>query len=541
MGKGGHKRDKRDLKERCHCKKTETRHCRDITEEQRGNIFHEMWDILSWPQKRVKVRELVDKRPVKQKTKNDDSRRKWSFFYFLKVDGVRKPVCKDMFLHTVGLREWTVRNWVCEETLEKVLGEPHRQSKHYTRADEDRQFLRSEFLEKLPKLPSHYCRSTSTRLYLEPVITTKNQLYQLYTEKCKQEGRKPLSMRILCEELDKMNISIFHPRKDQCDTCVAHDAGNISDTEYEKHRSDVEDARHEKETDKEDVLSENPEKTLLITMDLQAVLMAPRLLASALYYKTKLCVHNFTIYNVKSRDVVCYVWHEGEGGLTASEFASCIIDYLSDNMQYEKYIIYSDGCTYQNRNVILSNALSQFARKHNKTVEQKILVRGHTQMEVDSVHSRIEVKIKQRQAIYCPADYVAIMESARKASPGRNVNPYRVKYLSHEFFKDYTQVKTYSSIRPGKRVGDPTVTDVHALKYEGDKIQYKVMFRDDWTDLPQPRRVSRQGVSDEDVTPPQLYGSSLKITDSKYRHLQELKTVIPADYHAFYDRLQTNT
>ena len=149
-------------------------------------------------------------------------------------------------------------------------------------------------------------------------------------------------------------------------------------------------------------------------------------------------------------------------------------------------------------------------------------------MEVESVHSRIEEKIKQQAAIYCPADYLTIIESARKA------NPYRVKYLSHEFFKDYTQDKTYSSIRPGKRVGDPTVTDVHALKYTGDEIKYKLMFSDDWKDLPRPRRVSRQGMTDEDVIPPNLYESS-------HRHLQELKAVIPADYHAFYDKLQTNT
>ena len=257
-----------NCKKDVNARKPKTRHCRDITEEQRRSIFHEMWDVLNWRQKRVKVREQVDKRPVKQKTKIGASRRNWSLFYFLKVDGVRKPVCKSMFLHTVGLREWTVRNWVCEEDVEKVLGEPQRQSKHYTRSDEDRHFLRTEFLEKLPKLPSHYCRSTSSRLYLEPIITSKSQLHQLYTDKCKQEGRKPLSKNILCEELEKMNISIFHPRKDQCDTCVSHDVGNIDDTEYENHRSDVAEARNEKEKDKENVISEEEENTLMITMDL---------------------------------------------------------------------------------------------------------------------------------------------------------------------------------------------------------------------------------------------------------------------------------
>ena len=75
-------------------------------------------------------------------------------------------------------------------------------------------------------------------------------------------------------------------------------------------------------------------------MDLQSVLKTLPLLASALYHKTKLCVHYFTIYNVRSCEVICYVWHKGEGagGLTASEFASCIIDYLTKNLQCKNYI-----------------------------------------------------------------------------------------------------------------------------------------------------------------------------------------------------------
>ena len=51
--------------------------------------------------------------------------------------------------------------------------------------------------------------------------------------------------------------------------------------------------------------------------------------------------------------------------------------------------------------------------KDGKVIEQKILTKGHTQMKVDSVHSRIKTAIGQRP-IYCPADYVRLMEEARK-------------------------------------------------------------------------------------------------------------------------------
>lgn len=43
------------------------------------------------------------------------------------------------------------------------------------------------------------------------------------------------------------------------------------------------------------------------TMDLQSVLLTLKLEASALYYKTKLAVHNFPLYDLQSKYGSCYV------------------------------------------------------------------------------------------------------------------------------------------------------------------------------------------------------------------------------------------
>ena len=79
-------------------------------------------------------------------------------------------------------------------------------------------------------------------------------------------------------------------------------------------------------------------------------------------------------------------------------------------------IIYSDGCTYQNRNVTLSNALLKVAYDKNITIFQKYLERGHTQLEVDSVHSVIERKLKNKP-IYVPQNYVDIFKVSRLERP----------------------------------------------------------------------------------------------------------------------------
>jgi len=43
------------------------------------------------------------------------------------------------------------------------------------------------------------------------------------------------------------------------------------------------------------------------------------------YYERMLSVHNFTLYDLTSKDGHCSLWHEGEGNLDADEFASIVI------------------------------------------------------------------------------------------------------------------------------------------------------------------------------------------------------------------------
>lgn len=79
----------------------------------------------------------------------------------------------------------------------------------------------------------------------------------------------------------------------------------------------------------------------------------------------------------------------------------------------KKNNFYSDGCTYQNRNCVMSNALLCTAMNHNLIIEQKFLEVGHTQMEADCMHSTIERALKNKD-INVPAEYISICKLARK-------------------------------------------------------------------------------------------------------------------------------
>lgn len=106
-------------------------------------------------------------------------------------------------------------------------------------------------------------------------------------------------------------------------------------------------------------------------------------------------------------------------------------DFLSADLSSSEYIMYSDGCTYQNRNSTMACVLSYFAITHSKIVTQKILEKGHTQMEVDSAHSTFERHLEKRQ-IYFPADYVSLVKETRQKP-----HPYTVEYLDRKSLKDF--------------------------------------------------------------------------------------------------------
>nr|CAI5844992.1 unnamed protein product [Callosobruchus analis] len=88
---------------------------------------------------------------------------------------------------------------------------------------------------------------------------------------------------------------------------MSYKVGNITDEQYKEHILKKNRARSEKETDKK--LAEEG-KCVVLTMDLQAVKVCPFVQSSKVFFKTKLCCHNFTIYDLTSRHCTYYWFTE---------------------------------------------------------------------------------------------------------------------------------------------------------------------------------------------------------------------------------------
>lgn len=90
-------------------KKVGGRRCSEINQTSRESIFRFFWRNMDWKQKKVYVMNQVDKCSVKRAK---DHRKKVTYRYFLKLNDQRVPVCREMFLSTLGISEKMMYQWV---------------------------------------------------------------------------------------------------------------------------------------------------------------------------------------------------------------------------------------------------------------------------------------------------------------------------------------------------------------------------------------------------------------------------------------------
>ena len=141
-------------------------------------------------------------------------------------------------------------------------------------------------------------------------------------------------------------------------------------------------------------------------------------------------------------------------------------------------------------------------------------------MECDSVHSVLERKLKG-MPLYSLSSIISIIEQTK----------YELEVLDRNFFKNFTDIGYYQSIRPGNHIGDPQVNDFVALRYSPDAdIHYKLNFVDEWDLLPRRSKPCSYKVT-------ALHDRPVGMKQRKYDDLQDLKSVIPKWHHEFSDNL----
>ncbi|CAH0564804.1 unnamed protein product [Brassicogethes aeneus] len=97
------------------------KHCASFSKKELQKVFHEFWNF-TWDEKKSYVTSLIDLIPKKRVRVSNVSRRSGTYIYHLIKDEQKLPVCKKMFLGSLGLGESMVQSWVrsCSREAQKI-------------------------------------------------------------------------------------------------------------------------------------------------------------------------------------------------------------------------------------------------------------------------------------------------------------------------------------------------------------------------------------------------------------------------------------
>lgn len=233
--------------------------------------------------------------------------------------------------------------------------------------------------------------------------------YELFKKVFKETGYKFKKPKIdTSKTCDMFQINIK-----QCNNEVERATLKKS---YEEHKEMTDYGYLKKNEDKESILHTN-DKTVL-DFYLQEVLNTPSLSANVAYYKRLLSTYNLTIRDCSiNGGTECYMWHEALGGRGLDQIASCLYKKLNNLPANVSHVItYLDTCGGQNRNVNMAIMLSLVASNNVniKFIDQKVLLPGHTHLECDADHAKIEKAKKETNIpIMVPRDWCQFVETVR--------------------------------------------------------------------------------------------------------------------------------
>ncbi|KAF2904956.1 hypothetical protein ILUMI_01219, partial [Ignelater luminosus] len=252
-----------------------------------------------------KIRRRRKKLKQKQSKKN-----KGHDIFLPRRDGDKLRVCRLFFINTRSLREDTFKRWVKGDKEDGFTSSdgsernsndednqqpPAKISRCQSKIKGIKQKLHNkmtenvlEWLELQPKVPSHYCRSSSSCTYVKSVFRSISHMRKVYEELCGQKEVKAASRTFFMQVLENKRIKIHKPRKDQCDVCCGYEVKTITAEEYNKRIV----MKNEAKEAKNEATSDASESHLVISMYLQSVLLSPKTEASTTMMDVPFHIHS---------------------------------------------------------------------------------------------------------------------------------------------------------------------------------------------------------------------------------------------------------
>lgn len=152
----------------------------NFTNKGRKEFFDNFWRLNDSQKKMFYSKTVIKREKKRKRTKSEFSKKKFSFEYYFNVSMQNIRVCKEFYLNTLHISSRRIQ-WFFEQpnpTLDDKRG------KHTKRkVSNDVKRVIKDHINSFPRMPSHYCRSNTSRDYLESNLSI-SKMYSLYVEHC---------------------------------------------------------------------------------------------------------------------------------------------------------------------------------------------------------------------------------------------------------------------------------------------------------------------------------------------------------------------
>jgi hypothetical protein len=167
----------------CNTTKNTVFQCKILSEGQRAKIHSNFWEKNEWNWKKSYIKSLVTHHEP-QKVVSES--RENSFQYYLPLEsGQRIRVCAKTFAATFSIPRSTILRWLRDD--ETISSRPKQAEKAPAQNEEEaatskkkpqNQTECEDFLNRLPRLESHYCRQHDRRFYIERNWSSMRDFYR---------------------------------------------------------------------------------------------------------------------------------------------------------------------------------------------------------------------------------------------------------------------------------------------------------------------------------------------------------------------------
>lgn len=464
----------------------------NIIENRRKDINYQYWE-MNWQDRRSFVHSTCESSETNTNSKNEITKRKNVFKFFLtNSDGLRIQVCKPFFLSTLGFKKTNDR------VLDVLRCTPKGKIKPYIDG-RGRQLSVNKYkhldlvenhIESFNPTISHYRREHAPNVRYLPSDVTINFMHQNFLEKY-PEPDFFISYAYYRDQVKKKNISFTQLGHEECEVCESlkiHEHSKdqmVPDcTVCATYLTHIKKANAARSLYQEHAKNNyNDEKSIYFSVDLQKIIMLPRLdtFKKVLFIKRIVAYHESFVPLGKKGNLQPFacVWHEGISGRKKEDLISTFFNFFSHHRDANTITIWLDNCSSQNKNWCLLSFLVYIINSDQISANEIVLnffEAGHTFMSADSFHHQVEQSLKHQKKTYDFEDFVKAVGAANKS---------RVDLKIMNYFDFYLWIDYKSQQKISKSTNRVLLKDVVSIKAVRDKfiLYTKCNFEEEYSEL----------------------------------------------------------